>query len=136
MCEALFLIKDTADLASLSALDEFAGYRIGCAIVIKEDGFQWGTGELTKPCFMIVKLPGIPASDLEYWLSEEEGFADRHLHGKAMRWRQNILDPPKVAAFLGAAMPGENDTVRSVESITKTHQQLNFVRKIVQGGPV
>jgi hypothetical protein len=54
------LIKLSDDVSK----DPIGSWRTGDIFTAREDGFKWGTEEV-PPIFLVVKLPGIPLSQLQ-----------------------------------------------------------------------
>jgi len=67
MCE--LLIKTVDATHPDPKIDSSSCFKKNDVIAVKEDGFSWGASERNSSIFSIVKMPGIPASQMEYLLN-------------------------------------------------------------------
>lgn len=49
----------------------------GCVITIQPDGHPWSEAERTAPFWRIVRLPGVPRSDLTQFTAPDVGYGDK-----------------------------------------------------------
>jgi len=70
MCE---LLVKAIDATHPDPVINLAGcYKRGDVVSIKADNFSWGSGELDKTVFEIVKMPGVPVADMQYLLNANQ----------------------------------------------------------------
>ena len=70
MCE---ILRKAVDATHPDPIIDLAGcYKAGDPVVICEDGFAWGAGELDTNVFTIEKFVGVPVADMQYLLDANQ----------------------------------------------------------------
>lgn len=99
-----------------------SSYRRGDIAVVMEDGHEWGVRE-RLPLFVVVKIPGVPASRVRPYVAEERGAVDPFTGyaplTRRRRWWVRVDDVP--ASIRNA--------LRNTGTVTVTWTQVrNFVQ--------
>lgn len=118
MCEILVKAVDATHRDPIK--DTRGCYKRGDVVIVKPDGWEWGTEEVLPPAqggkFFIVKVPGVDPATLASLVGPELG-----LMKDVLRRRSQYLAVDTV--WSGGAV----QTLRNAGSITVTAQQLNNV---------
>jgi hypothetical protein len=77
MCELVVRITDKAGANPQTD-------QIGDIIAARDDGFQWGSRDLSNPQWRVVSLPGVPVEDYTDCLVSVYGLEDTMIQYRAM----------------------------------------------------
>ncbi len=90
-------------------IDRRGCYKTGDVVVVREDGHEWGALE-RPPIFRVLRLPGVPAADVEDLAAEQIEDDNGVVQSDTFRRRAWRLDMERLPAAARAALERDGQT--------------------------